>query len=144
MAWVGQPWAARMIFSSGAAVASMTTATPSSSRSNTPGAQNEQLPEPMQASRSMEISRPTYQLTREGDVLGGHLGGRGGLLGQRDQAGLGRGTDDVVGSERSLLDRERGGDLAAGVGDHRRAGLDPAQVAVAGHGVVPLVGALGH
>src|SRR5215472_15343684 len=48
-----------MILSSGAAVASITTATPSSSRSNTPGAQNEQLPDPMQALRSMKISMAT-------------------------------------------------------------------------------------
>src|SRR5262249_7550019 len=46
-------------FSSGWAVGSSTTATPSSSRSNTPGAQNEQFPEPMQASRLISISSAT-------------------------------------------------------------------------------------
>src|SRR6266513_2058828 len=48
-----------MTLSSGCAVGSRTTATPSSSRSNTPGAQNEQFPEPMQASRLISISSAT-------------------------------------------------------------------------------------
>src|ERR1700737_383859 len=101
MAWVGQPCIARMIFSSGAAVASTTTATPSSSRSNTPGAQNEQLPEPMHASRSMEISNATRYLA-EGDVRGGTLGRSGCLLADRQQAGLAGGTHDVVRAEGLL------------------------------------------
>src|SRR5438876_11478262 len=48
-----------MTLSSACAVGSSTTATPSSSRSNTPGAQNEQFPEPMQASRLISISSAT-------------------------------------------------------------------------------------
>ena len=56
MAWVGQPCAASTTLSSGCAVGSTTTAMPSSSRSNTPGAQNEQFPEPMHSSRSIVIS----------------------------------------------------------------------------------------
>src|SRR6266511_1970098 len=59
IACVGQPWPARRIFSSGCAAGSTTIATPSSSRSNTPGAQNEQFPEPMQASRLISISSAT-------------------------------------------------------------------------------------
>jgi predicted dehydrogenase len=43
--------------SSGAASGSSTTATPSSSRSKTPGAQNPQFPDPMHAARSILISR---------------------------------------------------------------------------------------
>ena len=42
-----------------APVGSTTIAMPSSSRSNTPGAQNEQLPEPMHASRSIVMSSAT-------------------------------------------------------------------------------------
>jgi len=59
IACVGQPWAARMILSSGAPSGSITIATPSSSRSKTPGAQKEQFPEPMHTSRSMAISSVT-------------------------------------------------------------------------------------
>ncbi len=56
IACVGQPCAASTILSSDCAVGSTTIAMPSSSRSNTPGAQKLQLPEPMHASRSMLIS----------------------------------------------------------------------------------------
>ena len=59
IARVGQPCSASTIFSSGDADWSTTTAIPSSSRSNTPGAQNEQFPDPMHAPRSMAISSPT-------------------------------------------------------------------------------------
>src|SRR5207248_8530952 len=56
MAWVGHPCPAATILSSGSPRGSITIATPSSSRSNVAGAQNEQLPEPMQSSRSSLLS----------------------------------------------------------------------------------------
>ena len=62
----GQPCAASTILSSGAPVGSSTIAMPSSSRSNTPGAQNEQLPEPMQLSRSILMSSATTILPTVG------------------------------------------------------------------------------
>ena len=55
MALVGQPSTANTMRSSPAAIGSTTIATPSSSRSKTPGAQKMQFPEPMQASRSISM-----------------------------------------------------------------------------------------
>src|SRR3954462_2285582 len=48
-----------MILSSGSPSGSITIAMPSSSRSNTPGAQNEQFPDPMQTSRLISIDNAT-------------------------------------------------------------------------------------
>src|ERR1700719_1692860 len=123
MAWVGQPWAARMIFSSGAAVGSMTTAIPSSSRSNTPGAQNEQLPEPMHASRSILMSSATgasskdRKLARDLAEPGVAIVGVGQPLGRRvDDA---RGTRPARGIGHRRLEparqpgEERGSERAA-------------------------------
>ena len=58
MAWVGHWRAAVTTASAGEASGSTTRATESSSSSKTPGAANTQLPDPMQASRSMSISKP--------------------------------------------------------------------------------------
>ena len=59
IAWVGQPSAACMTWRSVAADESTTLATSSSPRSNTPGAQNRQLPDPMHLVGSMVIRNPT-------------------------------------------------------------------------------------